>query len=72
MVAVYYGAQGVVSAIVQNPQYLHHQSGNNRGDQERDRFSGRIDAAVIETCLTKASFNILPGLMPPVPGQDLA
>lgn len=60
------------SVAVQNSQYLCHQGGNECRDQERDRFSGRINAAVIVAFLAEADFNILPGLMTPAPGQNLA
>lgn len=57
---------------IQNLQYLRHQGGDKCSDQQRDRFPGCINTAVIVACLTQANFNKLPGLMPAAPGQCLA
>ena len=57
---------------IQNLQYLRDQGGDKCSDQQRDRFPGCINAVVIVTGLTKADFNILPGMMSAAPGQRLA
>lgn len=57
---------------IQNLQYLRHQGGDKCSDQQRDRFPGCINTAVIVACLTQANFNKLSGLMSAAPGQCLA